>query len=200
MLTKRQKQVFDFINNFTEIQDYPPSLEEIASHLKLSSLSTAHYHVEGLIKKGLLTKRWNANRSLEVIGHQTSVGVVLPLLGKIAAGKPIEAISDGETIELPPSLVGRKGTYVLQVQGESMIDEHIRDGDYVVVEERDAADNGETVVALLNGCEATLKKFYRERDGLIRLQPANPSMSPIYCREEDCRIQGVVVAILRKFR
>lgn len=201
MLSKRQKQVFDFINNFIETHDYPPSLEEIAHHFKLSAISTVHYHVEQLIKKNYLSKRWNANRSLEVIEHTSSpVAVVVPLMGTIAAGKPIEAIQERETIELPPSLIGRKDTYVLRVQGDSMIEEHIRDGDYIVVEQRDTADNGETVVALLGGNEATLKKFYREKDGRVRLQPANPTMSPIYCEASECLIQGVVIAILRKFR
>ncbi|MDO8527650.1 MAG: transcriptional repressor LexA [Deltaproteobacteria bacterium] len=198
MLSKRQKQIFDFISKFVDVHAYAPSLEEIASHFKLSAVSTVHYHISELIKKGMLAKRWNAGRSLEVVGHTASLAVVVPLLGVIAAGKPIEAIEQEETIEIPPSLMGRKDTYVLRVQGDSMIEEHIRDGDYVVVERRDTADNGETVVALLNGNEATLKKFYREKDR-IRLQPANPTMSPIYVREEDCTIQGVVIAILRKF-
>lgn len=200
MLSKRQKQVYDFIGKFVDNHRFAPSLEEIAKHFKLSAVSTAHYHVGELIKKGFLQKRWNANRSLEVVAHETAlVALVVPLVGVIAAGRPVEAIEHEETIELPPSLVGRKDTYVLKVQGESMIEEHIRDGDYVVVEKRSVADNGETVVALLGGCEATLKKFYREKDGRIRLQPANPNMAPIYCRAEECEIQGVVVAILRKF-
>ncbi len=127
------------------------------------------------------------------------MALVVPLAGVIAAGRPIEAIEQEETIELPPSLIGRKDTYVLKVQGDSMIEEHIRDGDYVVVEKREAADNGETVVALLNGSEATLKKFYREKNGMIRLQPANAKLAAIYCKEEECQIQGAVVAILRKF-
>lgn len=201
MLTKRQKQVFDFINKFVCNHGYAPSLSEIASHFDLNAVSTIHHHVQELIEKGLLSKRWNVNRSLEVVAHQTSpVALVVPLLGMIAAGRPIEAIEQEETIELPPSLIGRKDTYVLKVQGDSMIEEHIRDGDYVVVEKREAADNGETVVALLNGSEATLKKFYREKNGIIRLQPAHPTLAPIYCKEEECQIQGVVVAILRKFR
>ena len=201
MLTKRQSQVYDFIEKFVETNDYAPSLEEIAKHFKLSAVSTIHYHVSQLVQKGYLSRRWNANRSLEVVGHESSsLNLVVPLLGVIAAGRPIEAIEQEETIELPPSLVGRKDTYVLRVKGDSMIEEHIRDGDYVVVERRDTADAGETVVALLNGNEATLKKFYREKGGKIRLQPANPAMAPIYCKEEECQIQGVVVAILRKFR
>ncbi len=201
MLSKRQKQVYDFIEKFVETHDYSPSLEEIAKHFKLSAVSTIHHHVSQLVQKGFLNRRWNANRSLEVVGHESSsLNLVVPLLGVIAAGQPIEAIEQEETIELPPSLVGRKDTYVLRVKGDSMIEEHIRDGDYVVIERRDTADNGETVVALLNGSEATLKKFYREKGGEIRLQPANPAMAPIYCKEEECQIQGVVVAILRKFR
>lgn len=200
MLTPRQAQILDFVRNFINANDYPPSLDEIATHLGLHAVSTVHYHVEQLVRKGRLNKRWNANRSLEPIGHRRTVGVVVPLLGTIAAGKPIEAVEEGETIELPPALVGRKDTYVLRVKGNSMIEEHIRDGDYVVVEKRETADNGETVVALLNGCEATLKKFYREKNGKIRLQPAHPKMPPIYCEEEDIQVQGVVVAILRKFR
>lgn len=201
MLSKRQKQIYDFINKFITRHDYPPSLEEIKTHFKLSAVSTIHHHVGQLIQKGLLSRRWNVNRSLELVHHtKPPLAVVVPLVGTIAAGEPIEAIEQEETIELPPSLVGRKDTYVLRVQGDSMIGEHIRDGDYVVVEKREVADNGETVVALLNGSEATLKKFYREKNGRIRLQPANPNMAPIYCREEECAIQGVVIAILRKFK
>ena len=201
MLSPRQAQIFDFIKKFIQRHSYAPSLEEIARHLRLSAVSTVHYHVAELTKKGFLSKRWNANRSLEVVGHTASpVALAVPLAGTIAAGRPIEAIEQEETIELPPSFIGRKDTYVLRVQGDSMIEEHIREGDYVVVEKREVADNGETVVALLNGSEATLKKFYREKNGMIRLQPANPKMAPIYVSEESCLIQGVVIAILRKFR
>lgn len=201
MFSKRQKQVYDFIKKFIDRHGYAPSLEEIAGHLQLSAVSTIHHHVQELIKKGFIAKQWNVNRSLELVEHQTSpVALVVPLLGTIAAGRPIEAIEQTETIELPPSLIGRKDTYVLKVQGDSMIEEQIRDGDYVVVEKREVADNGETVVALLNGSEATLKKFYREKNGMIRLQPANAKLAPIYVEAEACQIQGVVIAILRKFR
>lgn len=200
MLSKRQKEVFDFINNFIEIHEYAPSLEEIGQHFGLSAVSTVHHHVRQLIDKGYLKNRFQSNRSLEIVSSSPSpVALCVPLVGTIAAGEPIEAIEQEETIELPPSLAGRGDTYVLKVQGNSMIDEHIRDGDYVVVEPRDSADNGETVVALLHGGQATLKKFYREGAGRIRLQPANPTMAPIYCRADDVIIQGVVIAILRKF-
>ena len=181
-------------------EGYSPSLQEIAKSLKLSAVSTAHYHVETLAKKGLVSKRWNANRSLELVESSGTIAVCVPLLGTIAAGHPIEAIENNETIELPPSLMGRQNTFVLKVCGDSMMEEHIRDGDLVVVESRDVADNGETVVALLSGTEATLKKFYREKNGRIRLQPANPKYPPIFCRAEECQIQGVVIAILRKFK
>ena len=200
MLSKRQKQVFDFIREFSKTNGYAPSLQEIASHLRLRAPSTIHHHVGELIEKGLLEKRWNTNRSLEIVGAGV-VGETLsvPLKGTIAAGHAIEAIEEEEWIELPPSLVGRKDTFVLRVQGDSMIDEHIRDGDLVVIEKKNHADNGETVVALLNHSEATLKKFYREKDGRIRLQPANPKYVPIYCEPGECQIQGTVIAILRKF-
>lgn len=200
MLSKRQKEIYDFITNFIEIYDYSPSLEEIAHHFKLSAVSTVHHHVQQLISKGYLKNRFQSNRSLEIVSSSPSpVAICVPLVGTIAAGLPIEAIEQEETIELPPSLVGRGDTYVLKVQGNSMIGEHIRDGDYVVVEPRNTANNGETVVALLNGTEATLKKFYHEKGGQIRLQPANPTMVPIYCDSKDLIIQGVVIAILRKF-
>lgn len=182
-----------------EAEGYAPSLQEIAKYLKLSAVSTAHYHVDQLTRQGLLTKKWNSNRSLELVDAETGPAISVPLLGTIAAGHPIEAIENQETIELPPSLVGRKNTFVLKVRGDSMIDEHIREGDFVVVEQRTVADNGETVVALLGGSEATLKKLYREKDGRIRLQPANPKYAPIFCAPEECQIQGVVIAILRKF-
>ena len=200
MLSKRQKEIYDFINNFINVHDYAPSLEEIGNHFGLSAVSTVHHHVQQLIGKGYLKNRFQSNRSLEIISSSPSpVAICVPLVGTIAAGEPIEAIEQEETIELPPSLAGRGDTYVLKVQGNSMIDEHIRDGDYVVVDPRDSADNGETVVALLNGSEATLKKFYREKGGRIRLQPANPIMAPIYCNADNVTIRGVVIAILRKF-
>ena len=225
MLSKRQKQVFDFIREFSKTNGYAPSLQEIASHLRLRAPSTIHHHVGELIEKGLLEKRWNANRSIRIVRGQpdtmlrsegepdsppdnphrivqwekSRMNLVFPLKGNMAAGHAIEAIEEEEWVELPPSLVGRKDTFVLRVQGDSMIDEHIRDGDLVVIEKKNHADNGETVVALLNHSEATLKKFYREKDGRIRLQPANPKYVPIYCELGECQIQGTVIAILRKF-
>ena len=124
--------------------------------------------------------------------------VELPLLGFVAAGMPIEAVAGTETIAVPDDLVGRRDTYVLRVRGSSMIDEQIRDGDYVIVEDRKTAENGEMVIALLGGTDATLKKFYREPT-VIRLQPANPTMQPIIVRPDDVQIQGVVVGVMRKY-
>jgi repressor LexA len=165
----------------------------------LSSLATVHKHLVNLEGKGFLRRGWNRSRSLELLGEANPGATNLMLLGYVAAGEPIEAIEHRTLISVPEDMIGRRETYVLQVKGNSMIDEHIRDGDYVVVEDRDMAENGETVVALIRGTEATLKKFYRE-NGHIRLQPANPSMAPLILREDEVQVQGVVIGILRKFR
>ena len=138
--------------------------------------------------------------SFSMSAHSTPRAIELPLLGSVAAGMPIEALEQNETLCVPETLVGRSGShYVLRVRGNSMIDEQIRDGDFVVVNERQRADNGEMVIALLNGSSATVKKFYRERDGRIRLQPANETMQPMYVHENDITIQGIVVGVLRRY-
>lgn len=204
-LTRKQRQVLELISDFISERGYSPSLEEIAQGLNLSSLATVHKHLKNLESKGLVQRRWNHGRSLELtkeamelVKNPASGAVELPLLGRIAAGMPIEAISDQETLSVPENLVGRKPTYVLKVQGNSMIDEQIRDGDYVVVEQRCEALDGETVVALIRGEETTLKKFYHEGES-IRLQPANETMEPIYVDAAELQIQGVVIAVLRKY-
>lgn len=197
-LTKRQKQVLDFIKNFISEHGYSPSLEEISQNFDLSSLATAHKHVSNLAAKGVIKRGWNRSRSIELLDDEVRQVRELPLLGLIAAGKPIEAVETHEVIDLQAEFAGKEGTYVLKVKGDSMIEEQIKDGDYVVVEARQQAENGETVVALIDGDKATLKKFYREKDH-IRLEPANPNMAPIIVREEDLKIQGVVVAVLRKY-
>jgi repressor LexA len=198
-LTRRQREVLEFISDFLLRQGYSPSLREIADHLGLSSLATVHKHVANLERKGRLRKGWNRSRSLELLGEASARAVEIPLLGYVAAGEPIEAVEDCTTISVPEDMVCRRRTYVLQVRGNSMIDEQIRDGDFVILNDRDVAENGETVVALVRDTEATLKKFYRE-NRRIRLQPANPVMKPLILREEEVRIQGVVIGILRKFR
>lgn len=198
-LTKRQKEILDFIRDFLEDHGYAPTLEEIGSHFGLSSPATVYKHVDQLVQKGYLRKAPHQGRGLQLVDPEPVRTVEVPLLGQVAAGGPIEAIPVPETINLPPDMVGRQPTYVLRVRGNSMIDEHIRDGDLVVVEDRSTAENGETVIALLDSEDVTLKKFYRE-NGRVRLQPANPAMEPLLLDEGDFRIQGVVIGLLRRYR
>ncbi len=200
-LTKRQKEILDHIEGFIEKNGYAPSFEEIADAFGYSSLATVHEHLSNLERKGYIRKAYNESRSIELIGAAFGAKAVeLPLLGAVAAGLPIEAIEQQETLSVPPDMV-RSGTenFVLRVQGESMIDEQIRDGDYIVVSAQDTADDGQMVVALVGGDSATVKKMYREPDGRIRLQPANPSMAPIVEDASNVQIQGVVVGVIRKY-
>ena len=192
-VTKKQKSIVDFIRDYAAHSGVPPTMDEIAGALRLNK-KTVYEHLQRLKGRGVLTWRRYEARSIKIL-HGADRRV--PFLGYIAAGKPIEAVAIGDTLDVSGMLSSGKESYVLQVKGDSMIDEHIRDGDYVIVERRDSAENGETVVALLNGGDATLKKFYREK-GRIRLQPANPAMKPIYCR--DVKIQGVVIGVVRKYR
>jgi repressor LexA len=200
-LTKRQKEILDFLELFLAENGYPPSYEEIARNFGYTSLATVHEHLENLRQKGYIRKSYNASRSIEVMPSGTSVAAIeLPLLGMVAAGQPIEAIADQESLAVPEDLVGRGGRhYVLRVRGDSMIDEQIRDGDYVIVNSRNTAQNGEMVVALVNGDSATVKKFYREAGGRIRLQPANVGMAPLYFSSDDVQVQGVVVGVIRRY-
>jgi repressor LexA len=199
-MTRRQKEILDFIAKYIEKRGYAPTIEEIGGHFDLASLATVHKHLTNLQKKGLIKREWNRSRALELVPAEVAVRAVeLPLLGRVAAGTPIEAIETRETVHVPEAMVGRKETYVLQVKGESMIDEQIRDGDYVIVENRKNARDGEMVIALLSGDSVTLKKLYRERGGKIRLQPANTRMKPLVVDASDVRIQGVVVGVLRKY-
>jgi repressor LexA len=198
-LTKRQRQILDYIESFIDAYGYSPSFEEIASYFGYNSLATVHEHIQNLAQKGYLKKDFNRSRSLELVGPQTVEAVELPLLGAVAAGMPIEAIEEQETLSVPADLVQPGDNYVLRVRGDSMIDEQIRDGDYIVVNARTHALDGEVVVALIDGDAATVKKLFRERDGRIRLQPANPVMAPLYFPPDDVRIQGVVVAVIRRF-
>ncbi|MDP2820987.1 MAG: transcriptional repressor LexA, partial [bacterium] len=192
--TKRQKQALDFITSFQKKKGFSPSLEEIKKHLKLSSVSTAHHHVKKLHESGYLKKEYNQPRSVSARNEKATIEV--PLVGTIAAGQPIEAIETlGETITVSKDEVGKYGkNYALRVQGNSMIDEGIFDGDIVVIRKQEFADNGQTVVAIIDDNEATLKKLYREKNR-IRLQPANPTLFPIY--REEIEIRGVVVKIIR---
>jgi len=198
-LTRRQREIYDFVTGFVEEKGYSPSLEEIGAAFGLSSVATVHKHVHHLVEKGLLRKGWNRSRSLEPVHQEGRPAVALRLAGVVAAGAPIEAIEDQESISVPAELVpGRGESFVLRVRGDSMIEEQIRDGDYVVVESRPEARDGETVVALLRGEEATLKKLYR-KGSRVRLVPANASLTPIEVPARDVQIRGVVCGLLRRY-
>jgi repressor LexA len=198
-LTKRQREILDYLQEFIEQHGYAPSLEEIGRRFNLSSLATVHKHLTNLQEKGFIRRSWNRSRSVELISARTgNRAVELPLLGFVAAGTPIEAVAGAETIAVPEDLVGKRDTYVLRVKGDSMIEEQIRDGDYVIVEDRKTADNGEMVIALIGGLDVTLKKFYRDA-GRIRLQPANPTMQAMMFDASQVQVQGVVVGVMRKY-
>lgn len=197
-LTKRQREVFDFIQEHLEREGYAPSLEEIGMRFGLSSVATVHKHVQNLVEKGLLRKAWNRSRSLEIVDPSTSAAKEIPLLGTVAAGAPIEAVSTPDTISVPVDLVGRKECYALRVSGESMVEDHIVDGDLVLVESRNVPRNGEAVVALIRREEVTLKRFFQD-GGKVRLVPANIDLKPIELPAEDVEVQGVVVGLLRRY-
>jgi repressor LexA len=204
-ITRRQREVYDFISEFVQKQGYSPSFEEIGEGLGLSSLATVHKHISNLEKKGLLTRDYNRSRSIDLLppkgrlkqAMSVNTTMVLPLLGRIAAGQPIEAVETPETISLA-DFVRSKEVFVLEVRGDSMQDEHIMSGDYVLVEKAKTAHNGDIVVALVGGSDATLKRFYREGDS-IRLQPSNATMQPIIVSAESVEVQGRVIGVLRKY-
>ena len=237
-LTRRQKQVFDFLVNFINHQGYSPSFEEIGAGLELSSLATVHKHLQTLEKKGFIRRGYNQSRSVEVVAIPASVpfaktavkpfgrpkpagdngnkhatlapvatlnpaqilgNMEYPLLGRIAAGQPVEAIPHAETFSFGDFTGGRGNLFVLRVKGDSMVDDHICNGDYILVEGAQTADNGDIVVALIEGTDATLKRFFREANGKVRLQPANAQMDPILVPARDVKIQGRVVGVLRKY-
>lgn len=199
ILTKRQKQLYDYLDDYIATHGFAPTLEEIGAKFRLNSLATVHKHLTNLEHKGLIVRKWNFSRAIELVPRQKKSGAVeLPLLGLVAAGQPIEALENNETFTVPEEFIRRQNTFVLRVKGNSMIDDGIWEGDYIIVEERPSAENGETVVALVKG-EATVKRFYREKGGRIRLQPANESMQPIIVREKDVEVRGAVVAVMRKY-
>jgi repressor LexA len=248
-LTRRQREILDYIADFIRTRRYSPSLEEIAEHFGLSSVATVHKHVSNLEKKAFIRRSWNRSRSIDLITTEldsaSAHGVAeppipfrpraahglaaahlpgaaealaagtgdavldpaeraaverLPLLGRVAAGRPIEVVADQDEIAVPSMLAGKGKTFVLQVTGTSMIGEHIQDGDYVIVERRERATDGEKVVALLEDGEVTLKTYYRDPDGTVRLEPANPDFATIRVRDGHLRIQGVVIGVMRKYR
>jgi repressor LexA len=205
-LTKRQKEVLDYLVNFINKRGYSPSFEEIGHALKLTSLATVHKHLSTLEKKGFVRRGYNQSRSIEVrqlpkpVSDQVATrrATDLPLVGRIAAGHPVEAIEDRESLSLADFTRGQNN-FVLQVRGESMRDDHILDGDYIVVEQTQVVNPGEIVVALVGEGDATLKRFFREAGGKVRLQPANSQMSPIIVNANEVRIQGRVIGVLRKY-
>jgi len=198
MLTKRQRQILEYIKKYIKRKDYAPSLEDIRRHFRLASRSTVHHHIEILGEKGYLNKLNYQARAIELTKEKNSSDLLnIPLLGTIAAGEPIEAIEDKETIKVSKSQLSKSGEhYALRVNGNSMIDEGVFDGDKVIVRKQPAVENGETAVALINGNEVTLKKIYKEKNG-FRLQPANPTMKPIFTKE--LIVQGKVISVIRDF-
>ena len=203
-LYKKQKQILDYISQYIQVNGHSPTLQEIASAMGLSSLATVHEHIQSLEKKGILKRYDGAVRGLEIVDDSFSSSlsaVSLPLVGYIAAGKPIEAIENPlASILVSSDIVSKtKRCFVLQVRGESMIDENICDGDYIVVQQQDTANDGQIVVALIDNEFATLKKLYREKDGKIRLQPANKKMDPIIVEAKSVQIQGIVTGVIRRF-
>lgn len=210
-LTRRQREIFDFISGFVEEQGYSPSLEEIASAFGLSSVATVHKHVKHLVDKGYLRKAWNRSRSVEPVPAREDTrsnegageSCHLPILGTVAAGSPIEAIEPdaamAEQVAVPSDMIsGKRSHYVLRVRGDSMIDDQICDGDLVVIEGRHEARNGETVVALVDGADATLKRFYRN-GAQVKLVPANQTMAPMEFHASQVEIRGVVRGLIRQF-
>ncbi|HEX6058991.1 MAG TPA: transcriptional repressor LexA [Gemmatimonadaceae bacterium] len=200
-LTKRQREILTYLNSYSEENGYAPSFEEIAAQFGYNSLATVHEHLSNLERKGYIKRGYNESRAIEILpSNEFPRSVQLPLLGAVAAGMPIEMIAHGETLAVPEEFVRRPGGhYVLKVRGNSMIDAHVTDGDFVVVNERRSCDNGEMVIAMVNGSSATVKKLYREKDGRIRLQPANETMEAMYVHENDISIQGIVVGVLRRY-
>jgi len=204
-ITKRQRQVYDFIHGFVQENGYSPSFEEIGNGLGLSSLATVHKHISNLEKKGLLKRDYNRSRSIDVLPvrglfkrqPKAPSEITLPLMGRIAAGQPIEAVESPETLSLG-DITRSKDVFVLQVKGESMKEEHIVDGDYVLVEKTESARDGEIVVALVEGTDATLKRLFREGSN-IRLQPSNVAMKPIVVPARSVQVQGRVIGVLRKY-
>jgi repressor LexA len=205
-LTRRQKELMDFLTEFIRKNGFSPSYEEIAAGLHLASLATVHKHIQALQAKNYLRRSFNHSRSLEIgerfvseeHARRPAADFEVPLLGRIAAGIPVEAIANPETLHFS-DFARNDTTYALQVRGDSMIEDHICSGDYVLVEKTGEVKNGEIVVALLDGTEATLKRYYHESDGRVRLQPANAAMQPIYVQPSQVEIQGKVLAVMRRY-
>ncbi len=203
-LTKRQKEVLDFIAKFVDDNGYSPSYEEIARGLDLASLATVHKHITALETKNYLKRGFNRSRSLDLgpkylQEHRRQRDLEVPLLGRIAAGKPVEAVEQRATLSFA-DFAGHRDTYALEVRGDSMIEDHICDGDMILVERTAEVRDGDIVVALISGMETTLKRIYREPGERIRLQPANSSLEPIFVPASEVQVQGRLLAVLRKYK
>jgi len=203
-LYKKQKQILEFISQYIQSEGHSPTLQEIADAMGLSSLATVHEHLKTLEGKGVIKRYDGTVRGIEILDNrfETEINsITLPLVGYIAAGEPIEAIENSmERIAVAADMVNKsRRCYVLQVKGDSMIDEKIFDGDYVVIQQQDSAENGEIVVALIDSEFATLKTIFFEDNGLIRLQPANKKMDPIYIEPDRLTIQGKVTGVIRRY-
>lgn len=197
-LTRRQREMLDCIERFIQRNGYSPTLEEIGRLMELSSLATVHKHLQNLEAKGLIRRNWNHSRAIELTSRATVRGGALPLMGEVAAGLPIEAMENPEPVEVPRDFIGQRESFVLKVRGESMVDEGIRNGDLIIVESRPSAQPGQTVVALIDEHEATVKKFYPDGANVV-LMPANEAMQPMKYAAERVRIQGVVIGLMRKY-
>jgi repressor LexA len=200
MLTKRQKEILDYLRDYTARHGYAPTLNEIGRRFDLSSVATVHKHLKNLEDKRFIRRDWNRSRAVEIVSPaRRKSGVAdLPLLGTVAAGAPIEPVEMKDTLAVPAELVRGENCFVLRVRGDSMIDEQIRDGDLIVVQSQTTAENGETAVVLVNG-EATVKRFFSEDGGMIRLQPANERLKPLRLPASEVEVRGVVVAVIRKY-
>ncbi|MFC1601072.1 transcriptional repressor LexA [Candidatus Sumerlaeota bacterium] len=200
-LTKRQREALGIIQNFVAENGYAPSLAEIAQAMGLRSIATVHKHLENLARKGLILRGWNRGRSIELLPEAVAARVVeVPLLGRVAAGEPIEAVEDAASIGLPQDFVSGPETYVLRVSGDSMIDEKILDGDYIIVQRRATADDGQVVVARIKADNTvTVKTFHRDGER-IRLQPANEQLPPMFFAAHELEVQGIVIGLLRKYQ
>lgn len=201
-LTRRQKEILSFLETYIREHGFAPSFEEIAEQFSLQSLATVHEHLTNLERKGYIRRTYNESRSIEVLPPKGVAGATeIPLLGLVAAGAPIEGALHGETLQVPDQMLPRRGpNYALRVRGDSMVDDHILDGDYVVVHGRQTADSGEMVIALVHGAEATVKRYFREPGGWVRLQPSNAAMQPLRFPESEVLVQGVVVGVIRRFQ
>jgi repressor LexA len=205
-LTRRQKEVLDFIAAYQVENGYSPSYEEIARGLNLASIATVHKHISALDKKNYLQRSHNQSRSIDVAPrylheqrrNRLEASLEIPMLGSIAAGQPVETYTERATVSFA-DFVGHKDTYALRVRGNSMVEDHICEGDMILVENTVEAREGDIVVALVGGTETTLKRYYREPGNMIRLQPANSAMSPIRIPAQDVQIQGRLLAVLRKY-